>query len=181
MAISHKQKITILDDLTTNVASQKAVVLLNTQDTDENLDSQKNFDMRSKARESGIKIQVVKNTLIKKTFESVEGFPTDFTGATYLAYLVNGEEGDEVTVPKAIVKLVEKEFKESLKVLGSVVNGEFYETAKTVQLSKTPSFTDSMSMTAGMLQSVISRIAVATREVPTKMVRGISEYSKTLS
>lgn len=174
MAVSHVKKVAILDDLTSNVATQKAVLVLSTNKAEASLNSELNTKIRKEARKNGVILKVIKNTLIKKAFENIP----DLVGQTYLAYLENKEESDEITVPKSVVSLVSKDFKENFVILGSVVNGEFLNSAQTVQLSKTPSLQDSMAMVAGSLNQIATRLAIAVKEIPSGVARGVSEVQK---
>jgi large subunit ribosomal protein L10 len=176
MAITRIKKEAIFAELNSEIASQKAVVLLTTKDSKENLNSVSNSAMRRVLRKSGIKVQVIKNTLINKTFE---GTPK-LTGPTYVTYLVDGKDSDEVTVPKAISDAL-KEFSDSISILGSVVNGEFYNKSQTIQLSKVSTKEESLAKIAGALNSITAKIAISVKEIPASVARGVNAYSKTLS
>lgn len=171
MAISRKRKTVILDKLNTEVATQKAVLLLTTNNAEKSLDSELTFQIRKQAHDQGIEIKVVKNTLIQKTFSKVP----QLVGPTYLAYLINKTESDEVTVPKVIVELVKKEFSKNLNVVGSVINGDFLDVKETNILSKTPSKQDSIAIIAGMLNQSTVKIALTIKEIPSQIVRCVSE------
>jgi large subunit ribosomal protein L10 len=176
MAVSKVTKQAIYSELTTEIASQKAVVILTTKGSETNLNATSNYNLRKEARAKGIKLQVIKNTLINKAFSNV---PT-LTGVSFLAYLVDGSESDEVTVPKNIVDLIDKDFKTEMSVLGSVVNGEYYDKAKTIQLSKVSTKEESLAKIAGALNQITARIAIAVKEVPASIARGVDAYQKTL-
>ncbi len=183
MAVSKNQKVSMLKQLE-EVGQQKSVVFLNTDGSKEALTAQSNFELRKKANAGGVKLQVVKNTLIRLAYKDVDGFPEEFTGSTLVAYLnEQGLEGaDEVKNPKTIVSLVEEDFEDSLNVMGAIVNGEWFDQGKTSILSKTPSLSDSMSMLAGMLQQAAGgKLAQLIKEIPNQVARGVSQYSKTLS
>lgn len=174
MAVSHAQKVTIFQDLKNSVSTQKAVLVLTTRGTEATLNSEKNTQFRQEARKSGVILKVFKNTLIQKTFSNVP----DLIGQTYLAYLEDKNQSDEIKVPKSIVGLISKDFKENFIVIGSVVNGEFLDKNQTVQLSKTPSLQDSMAMVAGSLNQIATKLAVVIKEIPSSVARGISEVQK---
>lgn len=179
MAVTKQQKKDILEALIQEIEVQKAIVLLSTDGAKESLSASKNAEFRTLAMKGGVKLTVVKNTLVKKALEKFQ-LP-EFTASTYVAYLVDPKSGDEVTVPKVTVDLVKDKFENNLKVLGAVVNGEFYDAQKTIQLSKVASFADSMSMVAGMLQQITAKIAIGVREIPASVARGVAEASKKLS
>lgn len=174
MALTRIQKQEILDDLLSSVATQKSVLLLSTTGTEVSLNSEQNFKIRNQARKNGVILKVVKNTLIKRVFEATP----DLVGQTYLAYLENQENSDEIKVPKTVVGMVNKDFKENFIILGSVVNGEFFDSKKTEQLSKTPSLQDSMASVAGSLNQIATKLALAIKEIPSGIARSISEVSK---
>lgn len=169
MAVTYKKKQEILELLNNSVSPQKAVVLITTLKAEKNLDSEYNFKVRKAAKEQGVTLKVVKNTLINKAFESVP----NLVGPTYLAFLDKPELSDEVTIPKIMVDLVSKSFKDNFNLIGSVVNGEFYSPALTIQLAKTPSYKDSMAMIAGSLNQITSKIAVGIKEIPSGLARSI--------
>jgi large subunit ribosomal protein L10 len=176
MAITRSKKQSIFDSLTGDIAKQKAVVLLTTKGSEVSLTASSNYELRKQARAKGLKLQVIKNTLINKAFEEV---PT-LNGVTFLAYMVDGSSTDEVTVPKAMVDLVTKEFKTQMTVLGSVVNGEFFDKAKTIQLSKVSTKDESIAKIAGSLNQITAKIAIAVKEVPASIARGLNAYQKTM-
>jgi large subunit ribosomal protein L10 len=175
MAVLKSKKQAIFAELNNEIATQKAIVLLTTKDTSISLDASSNTNLRRELRKVGIKVQVVKNTLINKAFE---GTPK-LTGPTYLTYMVDGSNTDEVTVPKEVTAVL-KEFKDSIMLYGSVVNGEFFDQAKTIQLSKVSTKEESMAKIAGAINSITAKIAIAIKEVPASVARGVNAYSKTL-
>jgi large subunit ribosomal protein L10 len=176
MALSKRKKTEILGEIDNQVKIQKSVVLLTTKEAKNSIDSQANFEIRKKAHEQGVKLRIVKNTLVQKSFENVP----ELVGQTYLGYLNDPEKSDEVTVPKVLVEIVgKKDYKDSISIVGAVVNGEFMDAKDTISLSKVPSFDDSMSMVAGSISQVISKIALSVNELPTGIARGVSEASKT--
>jgi large subunit ribosomal protein L10 len=177
MAISHLQKVAILDKIQLEVAPQKAVMLITTADAAETLDAVANVTFRKEARSKGVVIKVVKNTLIQKAFA---GVPV-LVGPTYVAYLEDKDKSDEVTVPKVIADLIEDKFKEKFSVVGSVVNSEFLDQDQTLLLAKTSTKEESLAKIAGAINQLATKLAIAINEIPSGVVRGVSEYSKTLN
>jgi large subunit ribosomal protein L10 len=176
MAVLKSKKQAIFAELTNEIATQKAVVLLTTKDSTENLTAQSNTDLRRVLRKSGIKVQVIKNTLINKAFADA---PT-LVGPTYLTYMVDGSDTDEVTVPKEVTKIL-KDFADNISLYGSIVNGEFLDKAKTIQLSKVSTKEESLAKIAGALNSITAKIALSIKEVPASIARGVNAHSKNLS
>jgi large subunit ribosomal protein L10 len=176
MARKRAYKVDLLSQLEKDVVSQKSIVLLTTNGAAESINAESNSDFRKKAMESGVKLQIVKNSLTHRLFE---GIPK-LQGQTYISYLRNSEDSDEISVPKTIVKLVtSKDYKDSFKVVGAVVNGEFLDAQQTKVLSDTPSREDSFAMAAGAIKSIASKLAQLTNEIPSKVARATSEVAKT--
>jgi len=176
MAISRSKKVTILDILTNNVATQKSVLFLTTRGAENTVDASTNQKFRKAAREKGLMIQMVKNSLLKRVFPQLP----ELSGQTYLAYMFDGARSDEVSVAKGVVDLVSKSFKVNFDFIGSVVVGEFYDKDQTVKLAKTPTKEESIAMIAGVINKIIARIATGIKEVPASIARGVAEYSKTI-
>ncbi len=174
MAVSHIQKVQIFNQLKEQVSAQKAILLITTKETQTTVNAKVNFEIRSQAYKNGVNLQVVKNTLIQKAFDTVP----KLSGQTYLAYLQDKENSDEITVPKIVVGLLSKDFKDNFNVLGAIVNGEFYDSAMTLALSKTPSLKDSMGMVAGSLNQITTKLAIAIKEIPSSLARSIGEIQK---
>lgn len=176
MAISRQEKVTILDVLTNNVATQKSVLFLTTKNSEAVVDAQVNQKLRMEARKRGLMIQLVKNSLLQRVFPSLP----PLSGQTYVAYMFDGSKTDEVSVAKGIVELISADFKLHFDYIGSIVVGEYFDKEKTIQLSKIPTKEQSMGQLAGALKQIMTRIAVGIKEVPSSLARGISEYSKTI-
>jgi len=177
MPVTRAKKVTILDVLTNNVATQKSVLFLTTKNSQVSVDAVTNQKFRMAARSKGLMIQVVKNSLLNRIFPSLP----KLSGQTYLAYMFDPSQSDEVSVAKNILDLVAKDFKLHFDVIGSVVVGNFYEKARTLELAKTPTKDQSMAMVAGAINNLIVKIAIGIKEIPASLARGVSEYSKKLS
>jgi ribosomal protein L10 len=179
MAKTRSQKNTALSRLRDNVATQKSVVMLTTYNATKQLDAAGIFDLRKLSNDNGIKLEIVKNTLVPLVFKDTQDLP-NLVGQTYLAYMKSGTSVDEIEVPKSIVSLIEDKFKEQVTILGSVVNAEFYSTSQTIALSKTPTLSDSLSMLAGLLKQIGGgRLATVVNQLPSSVARAISEVAKT--
>jgi ribosomal protein L10 len=164
MAISKSKKDTIVKFLKDEVSSQKSLVLVTTSNTDKTLDAGANFDLRSKSYHQGVKVQVVKNSLISKSFPAVK----DLAGQTYLAYLMNAEDTSEVAVPKTFIKLVQTDFKDNFKVVGAIINGEFVDANEAIKYSNIPSKDESLAMIAGAINQIAAGVARAVKAVSEK-------------
>ena len=175
MPISKNKKNEIVGFLQSDVNSQQSVVLVTTKGADTTIVAQTNFDLRKQANDAGLKIQVIKNSLIEKNFKDVSGL----SGQTYVAFLKNKEETNEVIVPKLFIKIIEDGFKDNLKIVGAIINGEFVDAAKAEQYAKVPTKDESIGQIAGSINSIMAKLAMVIKEVPASTARAISEVSKT--
>jgi large subunit ribosomal protein L10 len=161
MAISKIKKNAILQDLKVNVNDQKSVVLVTTNGVEKTIDAQTNFDLRSKANTAGVKVKVIKNSLIEKNFEGVD----KLSGQTYIAYLSDKTESNEVIVPKIFIKMIDTDFKNNFKVVGAIINGEFVDAVEAVKYSNIPTKDESLAMIAGAVNQIAAGIARAVKAV----------------
>lgn len=168
MALTRIQKTQIFQDLENHFTTQKSIILLTTKGTNKTVNAITNHEFRSEARKSGVIIQIAKNTLIQKSFKTPK-----LTGQTYIAYLDDSAKSDEITIPKIIVSAVKKSFSDNFEILGCIVNGEFLDSKDAKALANTPSKLDSMSMIAGSINQLATKLALVIKEIPTSVVRGI--------
>jgi large subunit ribosomal protein L10 len=176
MAISYSKKVALMDLLNEQVNPQKSVLFLTTYNSKAALNSELNFSFRKSARNKGVMLKVIKNTLIKKSFDNIP----DLVGPTYIAYMEDKSKSDEILTAKVVVDLVKKDFQENFAIIGSVVNGEFYNSPKTIQLSNTSSKEESLSQIAGLLNRITAKVAIGIKEVPSSIARGVLAHSKNL-
>jgi ribosomal protein L10 len=161
MAISKTKKNSILNDLQVNVNEQKSVVLVTTKDVEKTVNAKTNFDLRSKANTAGVKVKVIKNSLIEKNFGGVE----KLSGQTYVAYLKDKDQTNEVIVPKIFIKMIDTDFKDNFKVVGAIINGEFIDAAEAIKYSNIPTKDESLAMIAGAVNQIAAGIARAVKAV----------------
>lgn len=173
MAKSKSQKNVILDNLSSAVVSQKAVVLITTKGAKKSLTAKNNQEFRTRARQNQVVVELVKNSLIQKAFGKANNIP-ELTGQTYLTYLLDATDSTEVEVPKSVVGIIEDSFEDNFVILGSFINGEFKDSNGTIELSKMASKEDSMAMVAGQLSQIISKIARTVQEIPAGLARSIN-------
>jgi large subunit ribosomal protein L10 len=161
MAITKIKKNAILSDLQVNVNEQKSVVLVTTNGVEKTVNAKTNFDLRSKANTAGVKVKVIKNSLIEKNFAGVE----KLSGQTYVAYLGDKSLTNEVIVPKIFIKMLDTDFKDNFKVVGAIINGEFVDAAEAIKYSNIPTKDESLAMIAGAVNQIAAGIARAVKAV----------------
>jgi large subunit ribosomal protein L10 len=169
MAVSKQKKVEILDELR-QTFSEDSVLLLTTNGAKNPLNAVSNYQYRSSQDEGNVKVTIAKNTLIRLALKEKGVDLGEMYGQTYVQVIPGG---DEVAVIKTVLGSVKDKFSDNFTIYGSVVKGQFMNPSQTEALSKVPTFNESMSMVASSLNSIISKIAVGVKEVPTSIARGV--------
>lgn len=128
-------------------------------------------DLRTKFREAGVEYKVYKNNLMKLAIKdsTFEGLTADLVGPSAVAF---GYE-DPVT-PAKIIKDFAKE-NEKLELKAGVVEGEYYDTAKIIEIADIPSREVLLSRLVGSFQAPISNFAYLVKNIVDKRVENGEE------
>lgn len=127
---TRKQKEKILEDLKAKTAQGKAIILCDFT----SVKSKDLFDLRDQLKEKGVKLQVVKNSLLKIAFKDQKiEIPQELLDLP----LVVAFADDEIT-PSKIIWQFSKE-NENLKILGAVLDKHFETKEKIFALALLPS------------------------------------------
>ncbi|WP_456470150.1 50S ribosomal protein L10 [Caminibacter sp.] len=108
--------------------------------------------LRKAVREAGGKAKVVKNTLARIALKN-NGIEADFEENNIFIW---GE--DQITLAKIITKHA-KDFKDSFKIKGAVVEGEVKDAAYVEEVSKLPTKDELLGMVAFMMKSPVAKFA----------------------
>ena len=122
--------------------------------------------LRRELREAGVTYFVEKNTLLKRAFENcgLNGFDEVLNGATALAI-----SNDDQTAPARILgKFAEQAGDEKFNLKAGYIEGEIYDQAGVVALSKIPSKETLLAQLVGSLQGPIQKLAAVLKAVADK-------------
>ena len=127
-------------------------------------------DLRKQARDSGVYLRVVRNTLARRAVEGTEYecLQDSLVGPTVLAF----SQED----PGAAARLI-KEFAkehEALEVKALSVGGKLYEASDIDVLAKLPTRDEALSMLMSVMQAPIAKFVRTLNEVPGKLVRTVA-------
>ena len=127
-------------------------------------------NLRKQARESGVYLRVVRNTLLKRAVEGTEyECMTDaLTGPTVLGFSTED--------PGAAARLF-KDFakeNEALEVKALAVGGQLLEASQIDVLAKLPTRDQAISMLMSVMQAPVTKLAQTLNEVPGKLVRTLA-------
>ena len=122
--------------------------------------------LRKELREAGVNYFVEKNTMLLRAFKEcgIEGFEEALNGTTALAV-----SNDDQTAPARILgKFAEKAGDEKFNLKAGFVEGEVYDQAGVVALSKIPSKDTLLAQLVGSLQGPLQKLAATLNAVAEK-------------
>ncbi|MDA1074028.1 MAG: 50S ribosomal protein L10 [Proteobacteria bacterium] len=127
-------------------------------------------ELRVKAREQGVYLRVVRNTLAKRAMEGTEYECLDsaFIGPTLIAFSKES--------PGAAARLL-KEFAKvnaALNVTALAIGGELLDASQLDAVAKLPTRDEALAILMGVMQAPIVKLAQTFKEVPGKLVRTIA-------
>lgn len=122
--------------------------------------------LRKELREAGVHYFVEKNTMLLRAFKEcgIEGFEEALNGTTALAV-----SNDDQTAPARILgKFAEKAGDEKFNLKAGYVEGEVYDQAGVIALSKIPSKDTLLAQLVGSLQGPLQKLAATLNAVADK-------------
>ena len=122
--------------------------------------------LRKELREAGVTYFVEKNTMLLRAFKEcgIEGFEEALNGTTALAV-----SNDDQTAPARILgKFAEKAGDEKFNLKAGYVEGEVYDQAGVIALSKIPSKDTLLAQLVGSLQGPLQKLAATLNAVADK-------------
>ncbi len=139
------------------------------------LDVSKMAELRNEFRKAGVEYKVVKNTLVKKALENVEGGDRLAEGLVNTTGLAIGY--DDPVVPAKVIEKFGKD-NELLKFKMASVDGSVFEADKLKELSKMLSKTENVGRVAGLVNNVVSSVPMVVNAVMRDLVSVIDRVAK---
>jgi large subunit ribosomal protein L10 len=126
--------------------------------------------MRVKARESGVYLRVVRNTLAKRALEGTEYecLNDAFVGPTLLAF-----SQEDPGAAARLIKEYAKDYAE-LEVKALSIGGALLGADQLDRVAKLPTLDQARSMLMSVMQAPVVKLARTLNEVPGKLVRTIA-------
>jgi large subunit ribosomal protein L10 len=126
--------------------------------------------LRAKARESGVYLKVIRNTLARRAvagteFECLAGA---LVGPTLLAF-----SQEDPGAAARLLKDYAKQF-EALEIKALSVGGRMYGPEEIDRLAKLPTRDEAIAMLMGVMKAPVAKLARTLNEVPGKLVRTIA-------
>ena len=127
-------------------------------------------DMRAKARESGVYLRVVRNTLAKRAVEGTDYACLDetFIGPSLLAFSQE-DPGSAARLLKDYAKEID-----ALEVKALAIGGEMLGADQIDRVAKLPTLDEARAMLMSVMLAPITKLARTMNEVPGKLTRTVA-------
>ena len=124
-------------------------------------------ELRTKAREAGVYLKVVKNTLSKRAFSdtSFECLVENLKGPIIIAF-----SEDDLASPARLFKNFSKEY-EQLQTVGLAIEGNTFPVTDLGRIAQLPTKQEAYSTIANLLQAPIEKAVRTLKEIPSKFTR----------
>lgn len=166
MAIGLEDKKAIVAEVNEIAGGALSVVLADYHGVDAN----DMTGLRKQAREGGVYLRVVRNTLARRAIEGTEFacIKEVLVGPTILAFSLED--------PGAAARLL-KDFskeEEAFEIKALAVGGELLGADQIDRLAKLPTRDQALTMLVGVIQAPITKLARTFNEVPSKITRAVA-------
>lgn len=165
MSLNRSEKAAVIEEVSAQVAKAQSIVVAEYR----GIDVASVTVLRKNARQSGVYLRVLKNTLARKAVEGTpfEGIAAGLTGP--LIYAISQD-------PVASAKVLSDFAKENDKIVirsGSLPNS-LLDVAGVKALATMPSREELLAKLLGTMQAPVAQFVRTLNEVPTKFVRGLA-------
>lgn len=166
MALSFNEKEAIVAEVAEVANSALSVVVAEYA----GLESTDMDDLRAKAREGGVYLRVVKNTLARRALEGTEYacLQESLVGPLLMAF----SQEDPGSAARVVKDFTKENDKLAVKALS--IGGQLLEASELDRLAKLPTKDQAISMLMSVMQAPVTKLARTLNEVPGKLVRTVA-------
>ena len=165
MSLNRQEKAIVIEEVTAQVANAQSIVVAEYR----GLDVASVTVLRKTARESGVYLRVLKNTLARR---ALTGSPFEGISAQLTGPLIYGISKDPVQAAKVLAAFAKDNDKLVIKA-GALPNSTL-DANGVKALATMPSRDELLSKLMGTMQAPIAQFVRTLNEVPTKFVRGLA-------
>jgi len=165
VGLNRSEKAEVIEEVSAQVAQAGAIILAEYR----GLEVGQITTLRKKARESGVYLRVLKNTLARR---AVVGTPFEGLADKMVGPLIYGMSADPVSPAKVLNEFAKGNDKLVLKA-GAMANSVL-DVNGVKALATMPSRDELLAKLMGTMQAPISQFVRTLNEVPTKFVRGLA-------
>ena len=165
MSLNRKEKAVVIEEVSAQVAKAQSIIIAEYR----GLDVASVTVLRKTARESGVYLRVLKNSLARR---AVAGTPFEGLSEQLTGPLIYGISADPVAAAKAIADFGKTN--EKLVIKGGALPNNLLTVDGVKALATMPSRDELLSKLLGTMQAPIAQFVRTLNEVPTKFVRGLA-------
>lgn len=167
MALTFDQKKALVGEVSDTISEAQAAIVAEYR----GLTVAQMTQLRNSARESGVYVRVLKNSLAKRI---IEGTSFDVLSEHLVGPLVFAASEDPVAVAKVLNTFAKNHEKLQIKV--GAMNGELMDESKIAALAKLPSRDELLAKLMGTMIAPVQKFVSTLNEVPSKFVRTLAAY-----
>ena len=165
MSLNRQEKAVVIEEVSAQVAKAQSIIIAEYR----GLDVASVTVLRKTARESGVYLRVLKNTLVRR---AVAGTPFEGLSAQLTGPLIYGISADPVSAAKVLAGFAKTNDKLAIK--GGALPNNVLGQDGVKALATMPSRDELISKLMGTMQAPITQFVRTLNEVPTKFVRGLA-------
>ena len=165
MALNREEKAAVIEEVSAQVAQAGSIVLAEYR----GLTVEQITQLRKQARESGVYLRVLKNTLVRR---AVKDTPYEKLADQMVGPLMYGISADPVAPAKLIASFAKAN--DQLVVKGGAMPNVVMDVAGVQALATMPSREELLAKLLGTMQAPVATFVRTLNEVPTKFVRGLA-------
>ena len=165
MTLNREEKAAVIEEVSAQVAQAGSIVLAEYR----GLTVEKITQLRKQARESGVYLRVLKNTLVRR---AVKDTPYEKLADQMVGPLMYGISADPVAPAKLIASFAKAN--DQLVVKGGAMPNVVMDVAGVQALATMPSREELLAKLLGTMQAPVATFVRTLNEVPTKFVRGLA-------
>ena len=165
MALNREAKAVVIDDVSAQLAQAQSVILAEYR----GLDVANTTELRKKARDAGVYLRVLKNTLVRR---SVAGTPFEMLADKMVGPLIYGISTDPVAAAKVMNDFAKAN--EVFVIKAGAMPNYLMDAAGVKALASMPSRDELLSKLLGTMQAPVAQFVRTLNEVPSKFVRTVA-------
>ncbi|CAM8656657.1 RplJ Ribosomal protein L10 [Burkholderiales bacterium] len=165
MALNREAKAVVIDDVSAQLAQAQSVILAEYR----GLDVANITELRKKARDAGVYLRVLKNTLVRR---SVAGTPFEMLADKMVGPLIYGISTDPVAAAKVMNDFAKAN--EVFVIKAGALPNYLMDAAGVKALASMPSRDELLSQLLGTMQAPVAQFVRTLNEVPSKFVRTVA-------
>src|SRR5690606_35121083 len=165
VSLNRKEKAVVIEEVSAEVAKAQSIIIAEYR----GLDVASVTVLRKTARESGVYLRVLKNTLVRR---AVAGTPFEELSAQLTGPLIYGVSADPVSAAKVLAGFAKTNDK--LVIKGGALPNSLLTQDGVKALATMPSREELLSKLMGTMQAPVTQFVRTLNEVPTKFARGLA-------